>query len=69
MRKSWLVLGASLAFTVAFAQQRDSRIREYLSPVRIVWQQDSVQIENEHYLLSPGNGQADLLNKIGRAHV
>lgn len=62
MRKSWLVLGASLAFTVAFAQQRDSRIREYLSPVRIVWQQDSVQIENEHYLLSPGNGQADLSN-------
>ena len=62
MRKSWLVLGASLAFTVAFAQQRDSRIREYLSPVRIVWQQDSVQIENEHYLLLPGNGQADLSN-------
>lgn len=62
MRKSWLVLGASLAFTVAFAQQRDSRIREYLSPVRIVWQQDSVQIENEHYLLSLGNGQADLSN-------
>ena len=62
MRKIWLVLGALLAFTVAFAQQRDSRIREYLSPVRIVWQQDSVQIENEHYLLSPGNGQADLSN-------
>lgn len=62
MRKSWLVLGASLAFTVAFAQQRDSRIREYLSPVRIVWQQDSGQIDNEHYLLSPGNGQADLSN-------
>ncbi len=62
MRKSWLVLRASLAFTVAFAQQRDSRIREYLSPVRIVWQQDSVQIENEHYLLLPGNGQADLSN-------
>lgn len=62
MRKSWLVLGASLAFIVAFAQQRDSRIREYLSPVRIVWQQDSVQIENEHYLLLPGNGQADLSN-------
>lgn len=62
MRKSWLVLRASLAFTVAFAKQRDSRIREYLSPVRIVWQQDSVQIENEHYLLSPGNGQADLSN-------
>lgn len=62
MRKSWLVLGASLAFTVAFAQQRDSRIREYLSPVRIIWQQDSVQIENEHYLLLPGNGQADLSN-------
>ena len=53
---------ASLAFTVAFVQQRDSRIREYLSPVRIIWQQDSVQIENEHYLLSPGNGQADLSN-------
>lgn len=62
MRKSWLFGVMSLCFTAAFAQQRDSRIREYLSPVRIVWQQDSVQIENEHYLLLPGNGQADLSN-------
>lgn len=62
MRKSWLLGVMSLCFTAAFAQQRDSRIREYLSPVRIVWQQDSVQIENEHYLLLSGNGQADLLN-------
>ena len=62
MRKSWLLGVMSLCFTAAFAQQRDSRIREYLSPVRIVWQQDSVQIENEHYLLLPGNGQADLSN-------
>ena len=62
MRKSWLFGVMSLCFTAAFAQQRDSRIREYLSPVRIVWQQDSVQIENEHYLLLPGYGQADLSN-------
>ena len=62
MRKSWLFGVMSLCFTAAFAQQRDSRIREYLSPVRIVWQQDSVQIENEHYLLLLGNGQADLSN-------
>ena len=62
MRKSWLFGVMSLCFTAAFAQQRDSRIREYLSPVRIVWQQDSVQIENEHYLLLPGKGQADLSN-------
>lgn len=44
------------------AQQRDSRVREYLSPVRIVWQQDAGLIETPENLLLPGKGQSDLAN-------
>lgn len=44
------------------AQQRDSRTREYLPPVRIVWQQDSALIRGSENLLQPGNGQSDLSN-------
>lgn len=50
-----------LSLTV-FAQQRDSRTREYISPVRIIWQQESSQIEGIDHLLLPGNGQSDLAN-------
>jgi hypothetical protein len=46
----------------AIAQQRDKRVREYLSPVRIVWQQSDTLIKNADYLLLPGNGQSDLAN-------
>lgn len=44
------------------AQQWDSRVREYLSPVRIVWQQDAGLIETPENLLLPGKGQSDLAN-------
>lgn len=44
------------------AQQRDSRIREYLSPARIVWQKDSARISGASDLLLPGNGQSELTN-------
>ncbi|MEG1545166.1 MAG: alpha-L-rhamnosidase, partial [Tannerellaceae bacterium] len=44
------------------AQQRDSRVREYLPPVRVVWQQDSARITGAHHLLLPGNGQTDQTN-------
>ncbi|WP_293669605.1 alpha-L-rhamnosidase C-terminal domain-containing protein [uncultured Parabacteroides sp.] len=53
----------SLFLTVSLsAQQRDSRVREYLPPVRIVWQQESGLIQGADYLLLPGNGQSDLAN-------
>lgn len=54
----------SLFLTVSLsAQQRDSRVREYLPPVRIVWQQESGLIQGADYLLLPGNGQSDLANR------
>ena len=46
-----------------FAQQRDSRVREYLPPMRIVWQQESQLIQGADHLLLPGNGQSDLANR------
>ena len=46
-----------------FAQQRDSRVREYLPPTRIVWQQESQLIQGADHLLLPGNGQSDLANR------
>lgn len=54
----------SLFFAVSLsAQQRDSRVREYLPPVRIVWQQESGLIQGADHLLLPGNGQSDLANR------
>lgn len=54
----------SLFLTVSLsAQQRDSRVREYLPPVRIVWQQESGLIRRADHLLLPGNGQSDLANR------
>lgn len=54
----------SLFFAVSLsAQQRDSRVREYLPPVRIVWQQESGLIRGADHLLLPGNGQSDLANR------
>ena len=42
--------------------QIDTRVREYLSPVKILWTQNSELISNVDYLLRKGNGQADLTN-------
>lgn len=54
----------SLFFAASLsAQQRDSRVREYLPPVRIVWQQESGLIRGAEHLLLPGNGQSDLANR------
>lgn len=41
----------------AFGQQRDSRVREYLTPTRIVWQKGDSLI-NLSKLLQKGNGQS-----------
>lgn len=62
MRRSWIVICLSFLVMNLFAIQRDSRVRDYLSPVRIVWQQDSECISNIDNLLLEGNGQADLTN-------
>lgn len=54
-----------LCLSVSFslnAQQRDSRIREYITPERIVWQQHGDQIKGADNLLISGNGQSDLAN-------
>ena len=59
----WIIGCLGLLATTLHAQQRDSRIRTYLPPTRIVWQQDSDCIEGEENLLKPGIGQADLANQ------
>ena len=46
----------SLFFAVSLsARQRDSRVREYLPPARIVWQQESQLIQGANHLLLSGN--------------
>jgi alpha-L-rhamnosidase len=64
-----LILAVLLIFTPGGAYaEHPSRIdkmkREYIHPVRIVWQSDitGLKIENADRLLHPGNGQADLHN-------
>lgn len=47
----------------ACSQQRDQRVRDYLSPVRIVWMHDEDKITGADNLLLPGNGQTDFVNK------
>lgn len=44
---------------------KDPRVRMYLSPTRIVWKSDHTGsfVKDEHQLLKPGNGQAELINK------
>ena len=60
--KSIVISICCLLATSLFAQQRDSRVREYLPPMRIVWQQESELIQGADHLLLPGNGQTDLSN-------
>ena len=46
-----LFIFISLFFAVSLsARQRDSRVREYLPPVRIVWQQESRLIKGADHL-------------------
>ena len=62
MRKKLIILFIGIGSFTLFAQQRDHRTREYIAPVRIVWQQDSSRITGANHLLVPGNGQSDLAN-------
>ena len=61
--KKILILFTLFCTLPAIAQQRDSRIREYLSPTRIVWQQHNELIQDAANLLLPGNGQAGLVDR------
>lgn len=48
----------SLFFAVSLsARQRDSRVREYLPPARIVWQQESqlIQVQTICFFLETDN--------------
>lgn len=60
--KKILLLLTLFCVLPAVAQQRDSRVREYLPPTRIIWQQHSELIKDADNLLLPGIGQAGLTN-------
>lgn len=64
MKRCSLFLLISLLYPLlTVAQQRDSRVRDYLAPVRIVWQQHGEQIKGIDNLLLPGNGQSELADR------
>lgn len=42
--------------------QRDTRVREYVTPVRMVWQQHTELMTGTDFLFRQGNGQPDLVN-------
>lgn len=59
---SALLTGVALFCFIVCNAETDTRIREYLSPTRIVWTECPEHIRNADYLLRQGNGQADLTN-------
>ena len=61
-RHSILLLVTLLISSICFAQQRDPRVREYISAKRILWSCEEDLISNSDYLLREGVGQADLTN-------
>lgn len=61
--KKLLILFILACSLPAMGRQRDSRVREYISPTRIVWQQHPERIKDADRLLLPGNGQAELTNR------
>ena len=63
MKNLYLLISLFFSAVSLFAQQKDSRTREYLSPTRIVWQQEEALITGVEHLLRPGTGQSDLTNK------
>lgn len=46
----------------SYASQLDTRVREYLAPIRIVWQQNTDLMNGTENLFRKGNGQPDLVN-------
>lgn len=54
MRKKLIILFIGIGSFTLFAQQRDHRTREYIAPVRIVWQQDSLRITGANLFACSG---------------
>lgn len=50
------------SFVNVFSNTRDPRVREYITPKRIVWVSDEQNIKNSQVLLLDGKGQSDLLD-------
>ena len=50
------------SFVNVFSNTRDPRVREYITPKRIVWVSNEQNIKNSLVLLSDGKGQSDLLD-------
>ena len=55
---------AGLFACVTVNAQKDSRTREYITPVRVVWTQNADMISNVDALLKEGNGQADFMERV-----
>lgn len=70
--KSYIGVTLAIFFTLAFlsssfaqeSKRIDTRVREYISPVKVVWLSDTTgrSIKNIESLLRQGNGQSDLIN-------
>ena len=61
MRAFGILLLSACSLSLS-AHQRDSRVREYIEPTRIVWMSDTTYIKGHGNLLLKGNGQSDLAN-------
>lgn len=46
MKVQLTIIFSLLSACVIYAQERDPRVRTYITPTRIVWQQDSDHITN-----------------------
>lgn len=54
MKVQLTIIFSLLSACVIYAQERDPRVRTYITPTRIVWQQDSDHITNCKFLLNQG---------------
>lgn len=60
--KTRIIFALLLLSGMLGAQQRDSRVRDYITPTRIVWQGNPENITGAENLLTDGNGQSKLSN-------
>lgn len=59
MKNTVLLIIMLFAVNIFHARNRDVRVREYITPQRIVWQKDGNNISDINILLKEGNGQAE----------
>ena len=62
MKRYAVIIVILLTAIFSLHAERDQRVRDYISPQRIVWTSCPEQIRNPENLLREGNGQADLTN-------